>query len=223
VDLAEYLFCYGEYYLPVRHFEPSVFFYKHGLAHVQNPEKLKDKDILDIGGFIGDSVLVLSPYTNRTVYSFEAVAGQRQLMQKTLELNKIKNAKIVPLALGSRKESVEIIVNGSSSCISKDNFARAVREKVDMDTLDNYVVQNGIQVGLIKVDIEGFEQEFLKGAVNTIKTQKPVLVLSIYHNWSDFFDIKPMIESWNLGYKFKIVKPIDGAILAETLLIAEVR
>ena len=38
----------------------------------------------------------------------------------------------------------------------------------------------------------------------------------------DFFNIKPMIESWDLGYEFKIVKPVDGAIILETMLIAEV-
>jgi hypothetical protein len=44
--------------------------------------------------------------------------------------------------------------------------------------------------------------------------------LSIYHNPDDFFDIKPMIESWDLGYAFKI-RRCPGEIFAETLLIAE--
>ena len=67
----------------------------------------------------------------------------------------------------------------------------------------------------------GFEQQFLKGAENTIKTQKPTLLLSIYHNANDFFQIKPYIESLDLGYKLKIRKPIDGHIRGEILLLAE--
>jgi FkbM family methyltransferase len=47
---------------------------------------------------------------------------------------------------------------------------------VKVDTLDNYVTRHNLQVGLIKVDIEGYEQKFLAGAVNTIKKQKPIFL-----------------------------------------------
>lgn len=81
--------------------------------------------------------------------------------------------------------------------------------------------EHGLNVGLIKVDTEGHEQPFLRGAEQTIRTQKPVLLISIYHNMPDFFHIKPMLESWNLGYSFRVHKPIDGSVALETLLIAE--
>ena len=92
---------------------------------------------------------------------------------------------------------------------------------IEATTLDDFVRKNNIEVGLIKVDIEGYEQHFLKGAEQTIKTQKPALLISIYHNIDDYLHIKPMIESWNLGYKFKIRKPEESLFL-ETLLIAEI-
>ncbi|MFX3627500.1 FkbM family methyltransferase [Campylobacter sp. LH-2024] len=79
-----------------------------------------------------------------------------------------------------------------------------------------------MEIGFIKIDIEGFEQECLKGVINTIKTQKPAMLISIYHNPDDFFNIKPLIESWNLGYKFKIYKPIDFYIGLETALYCEI-
>lgn len=90
-----------------------------------------------------------------------------------------------------------------------------------MTTLDNYVFNHPeINVGLIKVDIEGMEQKFLKGAIETIRKFKPILILSIYHNWSDFLHIKTQLESLNLGYKFMISKPTSGAIILETELLA---
>lgn len=33
--------------------------------------------------------------------------------------------------------------------------------------------------------------------------------------------IKPIIESWNLDYKFKIFKPLDYTVSREVVLIAE--
>ena len=96
-------------------------------------------------------------------------------------------------------------------------------ESVPLGTLDRYEETHPMDVGLIKVDIEGAEQSFLRGARRTIEKYKPVLLMSIYHNADDFFNIKPMIESWNLGYKFRIHKPIDYSVSREVLLIAEVR
>lgn len=89
--------------------------------------------------------------------------------------------------------------------------------------MDKYIEKNNIKVGLIKVDIEGFEQNFLKGAKKTIKSQRPILFISIYHNYDDFYNIKPMIESWNLGCKFSLFQGVQnsGKIEVETLLVCE--
>ena len=60
------------------------------------------------------------------------------------------------------------------------------------------------------------------GAIETIKRDKPVLSISIYHTFDDFFNIKPWIENLNLGYKFKIIKPDVEDICCDVTLIAEV-
>ena len=44
------------------------------------------------------------------------------------------------------------------------------------------------------------------GTKQTICTQKLILLLSVYHSAHDFFDLKPMIASWNIGYRFSIHK-----------------
>ena len=110
-------------------------------------------------------------------------------------------------------------MGGSLETINNnDNF---IEEKVSMVTLDSYVKEHNLNVGLIKTDLEGFEQKFLEGAINTIIEQKPSLMISIYHNYNDFFEIKPMLEKLGLGYKFKINKAINAGVLLETKLIAE--
>lgn len=60
------------------------------------------------------------------------------------------------------------------------------------------------KIGLIKLDIEGFEEEALIGAEEIIKNDKPVLLVAGYHDWVSFkqmFRIKKWIENLNLGYK----------------------
>ena len=117
---------------------------------------------------------------------------------------------------------MKINILGSSSSICFDWGVVSDKEIIETTTLDKFVRDNKIEVGFIKVDIEGFEMEFLKGAKETICTQKPAMLISIYHQPSDYFDIKPLIESWNLGYKFKIYKGVDFTIMNETVLLCEI-
>ena len=222
--VADDMYCLNQYFLPVKHFEASVFFYKHGIDCIENIDTLKNKDILDVGGFIGDSILILKPLTEKRVFSFEALEEHYELIKKTVAMNQLDNVILERMALGDENREIEIEVAGSSSSI-KPNEAVEVKgsEKVMMRTLDSYVEEHPMDIGLIKVDIEGAEQQFMKGARKTIEKYRPVLLMSIYHNADDFFHIKPIIESWNLGYKFKIHKPVDFSISREVLLIAEVR
>lgn len=222
--VCDSLYCYKHYMLPINHFEASVFVYKHGIDCIQNIEKLRKKDILDVGGFIGDSILVLKPLTDKTIISFEAMKENFDLMKETVKINGIENIVLENMALGSEISTIEMENAGPSSSFESNALVESSgKEMVSVTTLDNYMVGKDYQIGLIKVDIEGAEQAFLQGARKTIEKFKPVLLLSIYHNANDFFEIKPMIESWNLGYKFRVHKPVDYSISREVLLIAEVR
>ncbi len=222
LKISDNLYCCQNYFLPINHFEPSVFFYKHGLDKLKNLNYFKNKAILDIGAFIGDSALILSPLTTDKVYSFEATTENYNNMLKTIELNNLTNVVAVKTAVGSENTNIDIRYEGSASSSSELMIKEPKYiEKCPVIRIDDYVKEHNLNVGLIKVDIEGAEQDFLKGAMQTIKEYKPTMLISIYHNIDDFLDIKPMIESWNLGYKFTIFKPVIGSISGETLLICE--
>ena len=223
LELSSDVYSYGKYLLPKKQISTTVFYYKHFIEELSNISRLKDKSIIDVGAGIGDSALILSEYTDNKVYSFEPTKKSFEMLLKTINLNSLTNVVCINTALGAENATASITIDDDASTLCrKNNNNNLDSEEVLVQTLDDYVKENNLQVGLIKVDVEGFEQEFLKGAKETICTQKPALLLSIYHNANDFFQIKPIIESWNLGYKFKIRKPHDKNILVDTTLIAEV-
>lgn len=211
-------YSYKDLILPIYHFETSVFLHKHSINTLKTLDKIKNKNIIDAGAFIGDSALVFSNYSNKNIYSFEPSEKNFANIQKTIKLNNLKNVIPINSALGDIVNQ-KLYITGSDSCTQTIEIP--TENQIASTTLDKFVEENNIDVGLIKVDIEGFEQKFLKGAENTIKKQKPALLISIYHNIDDFFHIKSIIESWNLGYTFRIAKPTESCIL-ETLLVAEV-
>ena len=213
------------YKLPINHFISSVFYYKHGIDILKTFDKLGDKAIIDVGCFIADSCLIFRDYTKNTIYTFEPDNNNYKLAQKTIELNNLQDIVLENLALGDKEEENEILIDGSSSSILGNNgcnFINSSKQVIKTTRLDKYVKEHNIKVGLIKVDIEGFEPYFLKGAIETIKEQKPIILLSIYHNYHDFFKLKLFIESLNCGYKFNFFKGMDGSLYGETLLICEV-
>ena len=218
--ISQNIFHYNGYLLPKRH-GAEIFWHRHGIDTLKNLEALKDKDIIDVGGYIGDSALILQEYTNKHIHSFETTSSNYALMLQTIKLNNAK--RIIPInkGLGSSHTAMNIVVaDGSSSLVVSSNDK--LQEKVEIITLDSYVAEHNVKVGFIKVDIEGFEMEFLQGAKETICTQKPAMLISIYHDIEHFFEIKPLLESWDLGYKFHIHKPIDENISVETGLFCEV-
>ncbi|MDL2316428.1 FkbM family methyltransferase [Desulfovibrio sp. OttesenSCG-928-A18] len=232
VKLSDDMFVYGNYILPKKIFDPGVFYFNYGLGYVQDISKTKNKDILDLGAYIGDSMLLLAPYTNKKVYSFEAHPTSYQDLQKTIKLNNIANSMPINMAVGDSNGSIRI--RGRMDDLPATTTKASIRTKEDPNkkhlefedtipviTIDSFVQEHNLDVGLIKVDIEGAEKAFLNGAMHTIATQKPIILLSIYHYPDDFFDLKPMLEDMNLGYKFKIVRGSLN-ILSGTLLIAEV-
>ena len=224
IELKSDLYCYKNFFMPIRYFNPSVLYYYHGMDELKTLDNIKKNDIIDAGAFIGDSALILSKYTEKKVYSFEAIASNCELFKKTIEYNKLDNIVIENKALGDYSGQItfyESEIMDESSYIPVDGNEKKLT--VDCVTIDEYVEKNSIKVGLIKTDVEGAEQNLLKGAMNTIIEQRPTLLISIYHSAEDFFDIKPMIESLDLNYQFRIYRPTMMNVLTDTILIAECR
>lgn len=190
-QLSKNHFVYENYHLPVNQFESTVFYYKHGLLELSRPDYFKEKDIIDAGGFVGDSALVLSKYTTGKVHTFEAEEENYKKIQTTMAMN--DNKQIVPVnsALTNKVGTVEFLVLGETSGANKvahgGKNSKLNVVSVPCTTIDAYVKENQIQVGLIKTDVEGAEQALLEGAIETLKTQKPTLSISIYHSLNDFF------------------------------------
>lgn len=225
-------FVYKNYFLPMNHFEESVFWYEHGIKLLENPEYILNKDAIDAGAFIGDSALVMSNYIKGNIYSFEADQENYGYLKRTLEMNEKNNIIPVNLALSDHVGELNLYaekeapsVQSNHSVMEKNSLLEPVRKTaVFCTTIDEYVKSRRLRVGLIKTDVEGCERNLLNGAVHTIMEQKPSMIISIYHNLDDFFEIKPWIEGLNLGYSFKIFRPvIKHSFMTETMLICEAK
>ena len=226
VKLNDNLYYYNGYYLPVNQFDSSVFFTRYGIDKLTTLDSVRNKHIIDAGGYVGDTALLFSSYTDKSIHVFEASPSNMDIIRETIRLNQLENIVPVSKALGEKSGTATFSLGERNSCnslVERPGYNYPNHIEVSVITLDDYVRENNLKVGLIKVDIEGGEQLLLKGAVETIRTQHPILLISIYHSANDFFEIKPMIEKMCDKYTFRIIKPANSAIVIETILLAEVR
>lgn len=161
--------------------------YHHGLRFA--PEAVKrniaGKLFGDVGGYLGDSALVFMEYSPEKVLIFEPFEECRNKLYSILKKNSIPQEKyeICPFALSD------------SSGTSDD---------MECITLDRASGQYDLPFGVLKADIEGMGLKFLRGAEKTIRRDRPLLSLSIYHNADEFTGIYQTLKSWDLDYHFEL-------------------
>lgn len=142
---------------------------------------------LDIGGDLGSySVLVANRFSNDSVRvkCFEPIAESCSLIRENVELNNREDqVEVYPVALlNEDRDKVEMILNlatpGSSTMKEdkKGNTKTVTINTRKLDTiLDDAVPENTVIV--MKIDVEGVEQEVLEGAENLIASKKNVYVM----------------------------------------------
>ena len=190
----------------------------------QQLEWVNGKVIMDVGGYIGDTVLVFRDlFPQAQIYTYEPVKANYDRICHTFAQD-IASGRVHAFQQGVGEKAGSMQLNFSRAGDSTATLLKApmpanVQQEIEIVTIDEVVAQNKLQVGLIKADVEGFEPEVVRGALETIKSQKPLLVLAIYHRATEYYELKPYLESLNLGYTFKLRRSCFSNPLGELVLI----
>ncbi|MCW3055585.1 MAG: hypothetical protein JWN14_4755 [Chthonomonadales bacterium] len=136
---------------------------------------------LDVGCNIGIISSALSQWLGREgeVWSFEPLPETVKRACATFALNNVENVSLFPIALGTENGTLNIYSTpGHSESVSAvgGNAEGAVAVSVKCMTLDTLFSEKKpafSNVGLIKIDVEGYELSVLRGAKDTLSQQKP--------------------------------------------------
>jgi len=196
--------------------EHSTWYFNLGLDLVPKSsiDNLRGKAFLDIGAFWGDTALKMLELEPGEIWTFEPEENNFQLLSEVISGNNLGGViKPVKLGAGSKDSTSFISSSGGSSKTDEKGG-----QKIDLVSIDSFVKEKNLEIGMIKMDIEGNEYEAILGAEHTIKTYRPLLIISLYHNGKDFFEIPPLLKSWNENYNFRFFNAAV-ADLNEKLLI----
>lgn len=187
-------------------------------GYVFLPQKVRDSVkngvILDCGAYDYSGALMFS-YLGFTVYGFEPMSSAYNIASHRLSEKGISGVHCIKKAVCREKNTkLEFIDLGLDSRLATDSIKadnpNAKLEAVDAVSIDEFVNSNGInKVDVIKLNIEGMELNAFYGAFNTIKRDKPVILLS-HHRVSDMLSIFDELSV--LGYKFMFRHLISDSI-----------
>ncbi len=144
--------------------------------------------VLDIGGNIGQTAMTMALKVGNSgeVYSFEPFPGTYDKFIKNMELNEnISNVQALNLAMGAQADKLQMNVKHSLNS-GQNSIVRTERANVEglvtvvVSTIDEFFDSVPLKrVDFIKIDVEGFEFDVLKGASHTLKTYKPLLFIEL--------------------------------------------
>jgi FkbM family methyltransferase len=157
--------------------------------------------IIDVGGFNGEvSVKFATAFPDSQIYTFEPIKNHFEQLQNVIL--PYTNIKAFNIALGSTTEEKQInkLFNSSSSsileasnAISNDFFATHLApketESIVVKRLDDVLPISIAHISILKMDVQGFELQVLKGSEETLK-KVYIVVLEMQNH--DFYKGAPM-------------------------------
>ena len=171
----------------------------------------QDGTVLDIGANIGLNTVPLAQGRPRaTVFCFEPIPLNISTLGRVINYYKLTNTKIFQTALGESNGELKMIVplvgnvlmtglshNYTGDSTSTDSTGEIIN--TSMRRLDDIPeIQSAEKITAIKIDVENFEYQVLKGAQDTIVKHKPIIHCEL---WDNENRILTMNYLKSLGYK----------------------
>ncbi len=149
--------------------------------------------VIDVGGAYGDTAVWYAKEFGANVIVFEPLKERYNAILKNAEANGVSDkVKAYNIALGSGAQQKGSIWKGMFSVLDGDTAFETKR-------LDDFGLKDA---WLIKIDVEGFECEVLRGAINTINNSNPKIILEAHSSKLNRECIEMLSEH---GYELKYV------------------
>jgi FkbM family methyltransferase len=164
----------------------------------------RGRTFVDVGSHIGFYTMGLAPGFQRVI-AFEPSRFQYEWLRRNATLNAYDHVECEHVALGDAPGTATLNV------LSYEGGLNSLVPEVakDRTILDNYAVRievlddrNLTDVDLLKIDVEGFEIQVLRGAARTIAASRPVILIEVWADTGRRRDVKRMMNDMRYSLEF---------------------
>lgn len=197
-------------------------------TQVMRQEIKEGMTVVDIGANLGYYTLLEASIVGEKgqVYALEPVPKNFDILCKNININGFKNIKSYCIAVSNKSGTAKITLTNASNWGSmleieaeavsdymKQKMRSLARQTIEIETitLDEFLVKETVnRVNLIRMDVEGYEVEVVKGMLKTLKNTPPPLMLFFEIHNKVFDDpeksIGPMLQQLLIfGFKPKYI------------------
>lgn len=161
-----------------------------GIREPESTEEIKrivkpGSTVVEVGANIGYYALMESLLAGKTgrIYALEPSPSNFNTLKKNIKLNSIANITLFQLAIGDKKGIVKMNISPHSnlnSLVAQKNRRILKTINVNVTTLDIFL-KNKKYPDFIRMDVEGYEYNIIKGMKNTLKSKKPLKLFIELH------------------------------------------
>lgn len=172
---------------------------------------------IDIGSNLGYYALLEAKLVGKNgfVYAIEPIKENIVALINSIALNDYKNIRVYRIAIGSSNSMQKMVVSHRSNCGTLVLRSKNVKHakaiiKVKTITLNKFCKRSDIKkIDFLRMDVEGYEVEIIKGMDKVLKLMPKGSILSIeIHPKAYEYPFKPIIEMLQTikDYGFKVKK-----------------
>jgi FkbM family methyltransferase len=180
---------------------------------IQNNHIDKNKNIIDLGAWIGDNSLPWAKNITGIVYAIDPSPNNCSFMKETLKINNITNVNVIQEIISDKEENLKIQAGNMNhgEFIRNNNGTNA--NKIKSKTLDSLYNENIISnIGFIHLDVEGMEYKIITGSKKLIEKDRPIVSYETHSRDNNIEDIKQYFISNNYTiFKIEEVCGVDAS------------
>lgn len=186
----------------------EVLFRKINTYLINNNIIQNDKNIIDLGAWIGDNSIPWAKNIDGIVYAIDPSDTNISFIERICRLNSIENVKCIKHAISDKNETLTTNDNmDHCSFVYGNPLNNATRYKQEAVTLD-YLYELKIidNIGYIHLDVEGMEYRVLLGSKNIISSLNPIITFEQHLEIDDYDVIKKFLNDRN--YKVFLINEV---------------
>lgn len=168
----------------------EVLFRRINTFLINNNVIQKNKNIIDLGAWVGDNSIPWAKNINGVVYAIDPSPSNISFIKNTCDLNNINNVEALEYAISDSHELLSTNDNINHCSFFYGNPGKNGRTKLHAVSLDYLYDENIIDnIGYIHLDVEGMEYKILQGSTNILKTFKPIISFEQHLELDDYSEI----------------------------------
>lgn len=148
----------------------------------------KNKNIIDLGAWIGDNSIPWAKNINGIVYAIDPSKENCKYIYEMSILNNINNIIVIKGAISDSEKIISTDSTDLHHCSFNDN--NSLNNKIQAFCLDTLLYKKKIidNIGYIHLDVESMEYLVLKGSSQLINKLKPIITFEQHLNTDNYME-----------------------------------